>query len=54
VKAKINACSLLGDGKPLPFQQKDQRVTINGLPAACPDPVCQYPLLKIEFASYPR
>jgi alpha-L-fucosidase len=54
VKADVASCSILGDGKPLEFEQKDRRLTIKGLPAVCPDPVCRYAVLKIVFPSYPR
>jgi len=29
------------------------RVTIRGLPKNCPDPICGYAVLKIQFAGYP-
>ena len=54
VKAELKTSSLLASGEPLPFEQKDRRLTIRGLPKECPDPICGYAVLKLEFASYPR
>jgi alpha-L-fucosidase len=54
VKAKVNACRLIPDGRALHFEQKDGQLAIRSLPEACPDAECQFAVLKIEFASYPR
>jgi len=62
VHAKVTGCSILSSGRPPAFEQtapheKDKlatRVTIRQLPKDCPDSVCGYAVLKVQFDSYPE
>ncbi|MCE5328448.1 MAG: alpha-L-fucosidase [Planctomycetaceae bacterium] len=64
VHTRLLAASILTNGAklavettPLPEGPKFKsasRVTISGLPGKCPDTVCDYAILKLEFAAYPR
>ena len=64
VRTRLAAASIVGTGQKLSFEQTPvpdtpklthrTRITLRGLPKKCPDPICNYAILKLEFESYPR
>ncbi|MCE5276760.1 MAG: alpha-L-fucosidase [Planctomycetaceae bacterium] len=64
VQSDLLAASVLTNGARLDIQAIPQvdakaglnvsRVTLSGLAQECPDLICDYAVLKLEFASYPR
>ncbi len=54
IKTKLLKASLLAGGKPIRFEQLDDRVVLYGLPAKCPDTIAGVAVLKLEFKSEPR
>ena len=46
LEVKVRNATLLGDNRPLTFTQTGGRVTVTGLPAAPPDPLC--PVIRFE------
>ncbi|MCE5325705.1 MAG: alpha-L-fucosidase [Planctomycetaceae bacterium] len=64
VHGKLLGASILTNGAKLTIDRtaqpdtetvkKASRVTLSGLPEKCPDAVCDYAIVKIEFAAYPR
>jgi alpha-L-fucosidase len=52
--AKLTRVRLFPRGKPLPFDQSNDRLVIRGLPRACPDRVAGVALLELTFGGVPR
>ncbi len=46
---KLTAARLYPDGPALPFRQEADRLTIAGLPAACPDAIAQTAVIELTF-----
>ena len=51
---KLKSASLLVNGKPVQFEQSGARILLKNLPAAEPDKLAGYTVLKLEFASPPK
>ena len=53
-RTKLLRARLTATGEDLPFEQDDARLTVRGLPARCPDPVCGVGLVELVFEKEPE
>ena len=51
---KLREARLLPSGESLPFTQDNARITVKGLPAHSPDPVCNVGVVELVFEEEPR
>lgn len=51
---KLLSARLLATGKELPFTQDAARITVKGLPARSPDPVCNIGVVELIFEEEPK
>ena len=51
---KLLSARLLPSGKELPFSQDKARITVRGLPARSPDPVCNVGIVELIFEGEPE
>jgi hypothetical protein len=54
LKTRVKRISVLGTGDEVAFEQSSNRLIMRGLPAACPDGILGYAVLKLEFEKRPR
>ena len=54
LKTRVKRISILGTRAEVSFEQSPNRLVIRGLPAACPDDILGYAVLKLEFTGRPR
>ena len=53
-RTKLLEARLPATGESLPFTQDKARITVKGLPARCPDPVCGVGLVELIFEEAPK
>ena len=53
-RTKLKEARLLPTGEKLPFEQDAARLTIRGLPARSPDPVCNVGVVELIFEEEPK
>ena len=53
-QTKLLEARLLPTGESLPFEQNKARLTIKGLPARSPDPVCNVGVVELVFEEEPK
>ena len=51
---KLLSARLPATGKELPFTQDAARITVKGLPARSPDPVCNIGVVELIFEEEPK
>ncbi len=51
---KLKKASLLATGKPIDFEQTENRLILRGLPESNPDEIASISVIKLEFESEPR
>ena len=54
LRTKVKRVSVLATGAEVSFEQSANRLVMRGLPAACPDDILGYAVLKLEFDQRPR
>lgn len=52
IKSPVRSATLLCTGQELPFEQREDRLRITGLPEASPDPIA--PVIRLSFDSRPE
>jgi len=53
ITGRLASARVVPGGKPLPFEQTENRLVIHGLPPTCPDRIAQIGLIEMKFKEIP-